>query len=193
LGVSHFRGTSREPLLLPEQRDDGLVLVPFYPQIDQLGIDLQATLDAWLWKLEVIARWSDPATGPEPGFGDHLAAVGGFEYSFFDWRGSGKDIGVLVEYLWDERDEQATTAFEDDVFVGSRIAWNDVQSTELLVGAAVDRDSGATFVSVEGSRRIGDRHELEVRLRAFAGAEGADPLVALLDDDVLQITWKRYF
>ncbi len=193
LGLSYFRGTSREPRLLPESRSDGTVLVPFYPQIDQLGLDLQATLGAWLWKLEAISRWSADPDAADPGFGGHLAAVAGFEYTFFDLRGSGMDVGLLTEYLWDERADNATTPFEDDVFVGSRIAWNDVQSTELLVGTAVDLDSGASFVTVEGSRRLGDRYELEVRLRTFAGAEPLDPLASLQSDDYLQLTLKRYF
>lgn len=193
LGVSYFRGTSREPLLMPEQRVDEQVLVPLYVQIDQLGIDLQATLDAWLWKLEAVSRWSGEPDGPTPGFGDYLAAAGGFEYTFFDLRGSGLDLGLLLEYLWDERQEQATTAFEDDLFVGARLAWNDVQSTELLVGAALDADSDAAFITVEGSRRIGERYELELRLRAFVNPEPEDPLFAFAEDDYLQLSIKRYF
>lgn len=196
LGLSYFRGTSREPILLPRFEADEVVLAPFYPQIDQLGVDVQATLDAWLLKLEAVSRWSPGNIGAEassPGFGDYLAAVAGFEYTFFDLKGTGVDVGLLTEYLWDERRELATTPFEDDVFVGSRIAWNDVQSTELLVGAAVDLGSGATFVNVEGSRRLGERFELEVRLRAFAGAEAGDPLASLVEDDYLQVSVKRFF
>ena len=192
-GVSYFRGTSREPLLLPETRAEGLVLIPFYSQIDQLGLDLQATLDAWLWKLEAISRWSPDPEDRNPGFGDYLAAAGGFEYTFFDLRGSGLDVGLLLEYLWDERGNQATTAFEDDFFVGARLAWNDVQSTELLVGAAWDVDSNAAFINLEGSRRLGERYELEARLRAFVDPEPEDPLVAFENDDYLQLTLKRYF
>ncbi len=193
LGVSYFRGTSREPLLLPETRGEALVLTPFYAQIDQLGIDVQATLDAWLWKLEAVSRWSGEPDDPTPGFGDYLAAAAGFEYTFFDLRGSGLDVGLLLEYLWDERREQATTAFEDDIFVGARLAWNDVQSTELLVGAAFDVDSDAAFISVEGSRRLGERYELELRLRAFVNPEPDDPLSAFAEDDYLQLSLKRYF
>lgn len=196
LGVSYFRGTSREPLFLvdlPSTAEQEPVLAPFYPQIDQLGLDLQATRGAWLLKLEAIARWSNASQAPTPGFDDYLAAVGGFEYTFFDLGGSGLDLGILAEYLWDERGERATTPFADDLFVGSRLALNDVQSTALLVGAVVDLDSDATFINVEGSRRLGDRYELELRLRAFTGAEAGDPLASLQDDDYLELTLKRYF
>ncbi|MEO1086011.1 MAG: hypothetical protein AAFY88_17365, partial [Acidobacteriota bacterium] len=171
----------------------GARLVPFYPQLDQLGLDLQATFGAWLLKLEAVSRWGDPPTGPDPGFGDYSAAVGGFEYTFFDLGGRGLDVGVLAEYQWDERRDRATVPSQDDLFVAARLALNDVQSTELLVGGAVDLGSGATFFNLEGSRRLGDRYELEVRLRAFAGAESVDPLAALLEDDYLQVTIRRYF
>ncbi|MEM8961328.1 MAG: hypothetical protein AAGD38_07625 [Acidobacteriota bacterium] len=193
IGLSYFRGTSREPLFLADTRDDQVVLVPYYAQLDQVGLDLQATLDAWLLKLETIARFSNDPASPQPGFGDHLAVAGGFEYTFFDVRGSGLDVGVLGEYLWDERGDEATTPLEDDLFVASRLAWNDVQSTELLVGATVDLDSGATFVNLEGSRRLGDRYEIEIRLRAFVDAELTDLLADFEDDDYLQVTLKRYF
>jgi hypothetical protein len=54
VGLSVFSGTSREPRLIPA--DDAPVLLPHYDQIDQFGVDLQYTRDAWLWKLEAIAR-----------------------------------------------------------------------------------------------------------------------------------------
>lgn len=193
LGVSYFRGTSREPRLLLEERGGEAVLVPFYPRIDQLGLDLQATLDAWLLKLEAISRRSGDPDAAEPGFGDHLAAVAGFEYTFFNLLGAGLDLGLLAEYLWDERRGRSTTPFDDDLFIGSRLALNDVQSTELLVGATVDLETDATFVTIEGSRRLGDRYEVELRLRAFTGAETTDPLASLEEDDYLQITLKRFF
>ena len=194
LGLSYFRGTSREPLLAPAAAVDGRVLlVPFYPQIDQLGLDLQATLGPWLWKLEAAQRFSRDPGPAGPGFGDHAAAVGGFEYTFFDLAGSGLDVGLLAEYQWDERGTGATTPFQDDVFVGSRLDWNDVAGTELLVGAALDLESDALFVNVEGSRRLGERYELELRLRFFDADGAAEPLTAFDRDDYLQLSLRRYF
>jgi len=54
---------------------------------------------------------------------------------------------------------------DDDVFVGARLALNDAQSSELLVGAAVDRNSRAYQLSVEAERRLGDRWKLELLTR----------------------------
>ncbi len=54
IGLHAFAGTNREPRFVPAA--DGQSLLPVYDQIDQIGVDLQYTRDAWLWKLEAIAR-----------------------------------------------------------------------------------------------------------------------------------------
>jgi hypothetical protein len=54
IGLSAFSDTSREPRLLPNPI--GSALIPFYEQIDLLGLDPQYTGHAWLWKLEAIRR-----------------------------------------------------------------------------------------------------------------------------------------
>ena len=48
------------------------------------------------------------------------------------------------------------TPLENDVFTGVRLGLNDEQSTQLLAGAVVDFDSGATAAFVEASRRLGN-------------------------------------
>jgi hypothetical protein len=162
VGVSHFRGTSRDPRFFQRQA----VFAPHYDIINQTGLDLQLTSGGWLWKLEATNR---------AGQGDRFAAVtGGFEYTFVNLKNSGIDIGVLTEYSFDERDELALTPLEDDVFFGVRLALNDVQSTALLAGAAVDRETGASFINVEASRRVGSRTTLEVEYRAFVGVPAED-------------------
>ena len=39
--------------------------------------------------------------------------------------------------------------------MGARLALNDVQDTQALVGAIVDREDGSTALSVEAERRLG--------------------------------------
>ena len=72
IGVSHFRGTSRDPRFFAHVAEDGsTVRRPHYDLINQTGLDLQLTQGGWLWKLEWINR---------SGQGDRfLGAVGGFE------------------------------------------------------------------------------------------------------------------
>ncbi len=183
VGVSYFKGTGREPLLRVSTTSAGPKLIPFYEQIDQFGLDLQATVGGWLWKLETIQR---------QGLVDDFTAItGGFEYTFT--LHTGYDVGVLVEYLWDERGSDSPTPFEEDVFVGSRWALNDTQSTEILAGAIFDVESDAAFMLVEASRRLGASWKLELEWRGFSGIPPMDPAAAIRSDDHLSVKIARYF
>jgi len=184
IGLSLFSGTSREPRLL--LASDGQSLVPVYDQVQQFGIDLQYTGEAWLWKLETIAR--DAATR------SFAAAVGGFEYTVYQVAGSAADLGILLEYQYDGRsDAEPVTIADNDVFVGLRLALNDVQDTAVLAGFSRDTNTGESFVNVEAERRFGDNWFGELRIRAFAGADEGDATYWLQQDDYVQLSLARYF
>ncbi len=187
VAVGYFRGTSREPSFTPDIRNDGEPrLIPVYDQIDQAGLELQWTVEAWLWKLEAITRW---------GHGEHFSAVvAGFEYSFFSLFGTALDLGVVAEYLYDGRSTTAPgTPFENDVFVGGRLAFNDVGSTSILAGAIVDDQTGATLVTVEASRRLGDRWTIEMEAVAFFDVPSTALLYSVRRDDYVQLRLSRFF
>ena len=184
VGLSAFSGTSREPRLVPAA--DGTSLLPLYDQIDQFGVDLQYTKDAWLWKLEAIAR--DGATE------SFAAAVGGVEYTMYQVAESSADVGLLLEYQYDGRSElEPLTIADNDVFVATRLAFNDVQDTAVLAGVSYDTDTGETFFNIEAERRFGDDWFGELRVRAFSGAEPGDNTYFLAKDDYVQISLARYF
>lgn len=186
IGLAHFSGTSREPTLtLGLDGAGNPVLIPHYQQIDQTSLDLQATKGDWLWKLEAISSRNDA--------GRYTAAVGGFEYTVVGVGDSVSDLGLLLEYHFDDRDSNATSAFQNDVFVGARWVLNDVQSSELLVGAVVDVDSQATFGSVEAGRRIGDAWKVTLEARVFTNQARDELFFDLHDDDYLELQVARYF
>ena len=183
-GLSAFSGTSREPRLLPNA--DASALIPVYDQIDQLGLDLQYTGDAWLWKLEGIIRET-----PSDSFG---AAVGGFEYTVYQVADSSTDVGLLLELQYDGRaDSEPLTLADNDLFVGIRLALNDVQDTSLLAGLGYDLDSGETYVNVEAERRFGEFYVLQLRARSFTRAEPGDSSYAIEKDDYLELQLSRFF
>ena len=186
LGIYHFYGTSREPrFLLGADARGQSVLTPRYDLIHQTGIDVQATLGNMLWKLETIHR---------SGQGDSLvAASGGFEYTMVGVMGTVADVGILGEYHFDSEGEGNTFRFEDDVFAGIRLALNDVQSSELLVGAIVDRESKGRLFALEASRRLGDDWKLEVQARIFSSLPPTDPQFSLRNDDHIQIGLFKHF
>ena len=196
IGVAHFRGTSREPRLLPECEDgrsalstpcnpSTVVLAPRYEVVNRTSLDVQATRDATLWKLEALH---------ESGQGDtYVAWVAGFEYSWFGINESGMDLGLLVEHLFDDRGANAPHPLEDDVFAGMRLAFNDEEDTALLAGVIVDMEGDATNLTLEASRRVGDDWKVELETRIWTGVANDDPMSPLRDDDYLQLTLSRFF
>jgi hypothetical protein len=162
VGVSLFHGTGREPAFRLDESDS--TLIPVYSRITQASLDLQYTRNAWLWKLESLVR-----SGPGATFG---AAVAGFEYTRYQVFGSAADLGLLAEYLYDGRDETAPpTPFENGLFLGARLALNDVQDTSLLAGAVVDLDNGTVAGRVEGERRLTANLKLELEARVFTSVD----------------------
>lgn len=185
LGLSYFHGTSREPELVPSVSGDGrVVLRPRYEIIDQFGLDLQATTDAWLWKLESIHR---------SGQGDPFAAaVGGFEYTLFGVAESAADLGLLAEYHYDGRDGDApATIFDNDIFLGTRLALNDEDATAFLAGVIVDQKNGETLALIEAERRLNERWFAEVEARFFLNPDRG--ISAVQDDSHILLRISRYF
>jgi hypothetical protein len=121
--------------------------------------------------------------------------------------GGRADLGVVAEYMFDDRDEAATTTlFEHDLALGTRWSLNDVADTQALVGVIWDVETDEYVFKVEGSRRLGETWTLLLEGRVFGGADQPDSaalLQSLLDadnksaslqrDDFLQLELTRYF
>lgn len=179
IGIAHFYGTSREPRFIPALKNGNPVLLPFYDIINQTSIDVQATKGNMLWKLEALHRSGQGET--------FNAAAGGFEYTFTGIFETAVDLGLLAEYHYDDRDESAPTIFNDDIALGARFAFNDVQSTEALMGILIDRDNGGKFFNLEASRRIGSNWLLELQGRFLFDQARTDPAFALHRDDYIEL------
>jgi hypothetical protein len=185
-GIYHFNGTGREPtLLLKNDTPGNPSLIPFYEQINQTGLDVQAVKGNWLFKLEALYR-----TGQGE---DFFAGVGGFEYSFVNIASSGIDLGLIGEWAYDERGEEATTIFDNDLMIGSRLAFNDAASTEVLMGMFQDIDSDGSVLSLESSRRISDHWKVTLDAFLVLDSSEEDLIHALRDDDNIQIEISYYF
>jgi hypothetical protein len=183
VGISHFYGNGREPLFVFDEFGN---INPFYPVINQTGLDLQITHDAFLWKFESIYRNADAQ--------DFVALVVGLEYTFSNIDGNGLDIGLLGEYLYDERDELSLNALQNDIFFGSRLAFNDIQDTSILIGGISDLESSSKIFSLEASRRFGSNWTVEVEGRIFSSiAEEELILGNFSDDSFLRLTISRFF
>ena len=184
MGWSFFHGTGREPTLVPGPALDSLI--PVYNIISQLGLDLQYTGEAWLLKMESIAR---------KGQGDTFGAlVGGYEYTFYQAFDGATDIGLLTEYLYDGRDQTAPiTTLQDDVFIGSRLAFNDTQNSAVLAGILFDFEDQTTGFRLEAERRLGQSWKVEIESQFFINVDEDNPAIALVDDDFILLSIKKYW
>ncbi|WP_395374782.1 hypothetical protein [Marinicella sp. W31] len=184
IGLHVFEGTNREPRFVPS--DDFSQLRPVYDQMTQFGTDVQYTREAWLWKLEAIHR--------DTRVDDFWAAVGGVEYTFYQVFESDADLGLLVEYQYDDRNPASSpTIADNDVFVAARYALNDTQDTSILAGIVMDTDNDTKFINIEAERRIGENLSAELRIRAFTDVDETDFASAFSQDDYAQLSLSWYF
>ena len=186
IGLSHFRGTGREPILMPTLTPSGaVVLAPYYAQIEQTGLDIQATLDSWLLKLEMVSR---------KGVNDRFtASTVGFEYTLYGLFDSPHELGLIVEYLYDERGQNATTLFEDDLFMGARWVWNDSNDTDFIAGIIQDSSSSENVFRLEGSRRLDNGLKLNIESQFFSNIPRSSRFAGIRHEDFIQIELAWYF
>lgn len=180
-GVYFFHGISREPWVSGDAPKAGFRAS--YPVIDQIGIDLQMTAGAALWKFEGIANRNR--------FENFRAAVLGVEYSLYDLFPGPAEVGLLAEYLYSDRRGRYPDLFQDDVFVGVRLALNDVGDTSVLIGSTVDRKSGARVSKLEFETRLGEDVTVNVEGGEFSSRK--DALAAWTHDDYLRLTVRKHF
>lgn len=186
VGLSYFDGTSREPDFNLVLEGEEASLRPYYPQMQQVGLDVLAIVDAWLLKFEGISRDVN---------GDNFfAAVGGFEYTSVGVFDSRYDIGWLVEYQYDERDDTSFIISQNDLMFGSRFVFNDTAGTEILMGFVQDLDeSGSLSAFVEASSRINDNWRWSFDAWFFTSDVPTDPVYAIRRDDFAQLSLEYYF
>ncbi|NOT11551.1 MAG: hypothetical protein HOP23_06955 [Methylococcaceae bacterium] len=192
MGISHFHGTSRQPTLAPVFDTSGnLQLNPFYEYIDQTSIDIQATKGNWLWKLESLVRSGQGST--------FVAATGGFEYTLFDVKDTGLDLGVVVEYMYDSRGYGMRQAllqqsiFQDDILTALRFGFNDVQDTQILAGVIFDRTHNTKLYSIEASRRLWDSWKIELEAHFFGGIPQSDFAYIFRTEDHIRAQLSYHF
>ena len=93
----------------------------------------------------------------------------GFEFTLSNIDNNGLDIGVLAEYLYDERGDLALTGLQNDIFYGSRVSFNDVRDTAVLAGGIYDLTTNSNLFTVEASRRFNNNLVVALEGRIFSG------------------------
>ncbi len=210
LGLHYFAGTARDPVFVPVSTTE---LAPRYQQMQQTGIDALGIYGDLNVKTELVYRQGDE-------FEHHAQAVSGVEYTMVGalsplqekellpekWCGESTrnpftwflcndrlDLGLVFEYLWDERGELTTQPFQNDLLAGLRFAFNDERSSDALVGVIRDLDHSSTTLSLEASTRIFESFRLSTELRAFSSTSEDPFLRSLEDEDFVRIDLSYFF
>jgi hypothetical protein len=186
VGISGFDGNSRDPLLLPGVDRKGLpVLLPQYERIRQFGLDAQLTAGSWLFKIEALGRaGARDRRGVEA---EYVASTMGGEYTFYSVIGSAADLSLIGEWNYDGRGRNATNIFQNDLFVAARLAFNDVQSTEVLGSVMNDIDTTTRVFTFEFNRRLSDRFSLHVEAIALLDVDADDLSYASRRDSFVEL------
>lgn len=189
MGLSVFRGTSRDPVLVPDLARG--VLLPHYELIRQYGFDAQLTAGPWLLKLEAIHR--SGAKNIRLVEEDYVAGLIGGEYTYFGVFDSDKDIGLIVEWISDGRDERSTHSFQNDLFVATRVSFNDVQSTEAVVGVTFDLNTDSRVFDARFERRLSDNWSFKANAMVLWNTEEDIHVNPIRQDDHVAMLLEYHF
>ena len=180
LGLSWFRGTGHSPRLVPQA--DG-TLKPDYSRITQAGLDIQYLRGDTALKGEAIRR-----RGQYDRLGtisSYSAWVAGLEHNLYDIDGTGRDLVLIAEYARDSRRGRAHSGFQNDLTIGGRWVWNDVEDTEMLALVSRDLDNGAQTMTLTFDRRLTDSLTFEASARHVERLDRDPNSAALARDQAL--------
>ncbi len=164
-GLSAFAGTSREPTFILSNQSDtpsqqGSILIPYYEQIRQFGIDVQLTTESLLYKMEAIhRRGMRNILGKEE---NYSAAVLGLERTVYEPLGSQADLTLISEWLYDNREHRTIGNWQNDLYLAGFLNFNDVNGTELSAGIVEDLDRNEHTWNLEFKRRMSNNWSMRL-------------------------------
>ncbi len=182
LGLSLFDGTSREPVM---------GLVPLSPTCraalradpavrarrpaHRRGLAAQAGGNLRQGARNAVRKLTDPSfLGNKEAY---AAFVVGGEYTFNGVFGTDADLSLLAEWMIDGRRRRATNQYQNDLFLGARLAFNDVQGAEFIAGALLDLDTRTRTLNLEFNRRLTDSVSVKAEAVLLLQVDKADTIV----------------
>lgn len=142
-----------------------------------------------MWKLEAIHLSGLGGSGAS----NFIGLTAGLEYTFYSVIGEATDIGLVIEYLYDDRGITIASPFQNDIMFGLRFNLNDEQSSEALFGMIKDMDFDSALYFIEASRRLGESFKITIEARQYSNIPVNDILHAYLKDDYIQLELSYYF
>ena len=180
IGIAHFRGNARDPELIVNQST--LKLDQYYPILSQTSIDIQATKESWLYKLEALSGKIESE--------NHIKTAGGIEYTFYGINDTPQDLGIVAEYLFDDR---SSNPFNNETALAIRWNKNDINATTLLAGAYLDLRGDSNRFFCEYERRLSDDLKIFLDASLNGHINSKDFTYAFSEDSSLTIKIAKYF
>jgi hypothetical protein len=100
----------------------------------------------------------------------------------------------LAEHQYDSREDGGLAIGQNDFFLGSRIAFNDTASSELLAGISQDLDSSGTqsFV-LEYATRVNEGVKLNIDVFLPMSDDSENVSYQFKRDDYIQVSLNYYY
>ncbi len=182
--VSYYYGHTRSPYFKLNRDAVGNVisLQPNYSRINQAGFELLWVKGPLITKLESIYRSTDD---------DNFLALGiGLEREFPRIGLSKKSLTLYGEYYYDGRkaDNRSPLApFQNDIFLGFRLAMNNLSSTVYELRFTHDLDHNSSLWDLRARTQIKQHWFIEASLYKFSHVENDPALQSFTSDSRLEV------
>ena len=186
-----FRGNSRESSTIAKLENLQLKYFQGYERISQLGTYLQLISGPIIYKLEAIKRNGQKnAKNIRENFYSYTL---GMEYLINNLFENKWDLTSLIEYHNDDRNNDSTDIFQNDLFLATRLNFNDTDGTEFLTSITLDTDGGGNTSTLELSSRITDNIRVTGSYNAYWSVNEKDILYSFRRDNYFLINITNYF
>jgi len=182
--ISYYYGHARMPWLelQLDNTNQPTGLTPIYNLINQTSFEMLWLPGNSIVKLESFYQKNK--------VDDFFAAGIGFEREIPKLGRSNASISFYGEAYYDGRDKnlsQALAIFQRDIFLGTRLALNDVSSSEFQFRWTYDLEYESSLIDIRAERRIGKNWFLNAVLYKFLHIESDPALKSFQNDDRLRM------
>ncbi|MGR3382525.1 hypothetical protein [Roseovarius indicus] len=160
--------------------------VPYYQEIEQVGVELAYATGNWVWKFEGAQRFAQNE--------DYFLGVAGVEYRFNQAFGTPGALTLAAEYTYDDRSNlQPFTVFDDDVFVSARYDFNNRLMSSITLSGLFDMGNGGDVYMLDISSRLTDSTQISFSATQVDFGGFFDPLSLLTRDDYYELKLTYFF
>lgn len=160
--------------------------VPYYQEIEQVGLELAYATGNWVWKFEGAQRFAQNE--------DYFLGVAGVEYRFNEAFGTPGALTVAAEYTYDDRSNlQPFTVFDDDIFASVRYDFNNRLATSITLSGLFDMGNGGDVYTLDISSRLTDSTQVSFSATQIDFGGFTDPLSLLTRDDYYELKFTYFF